>query len=407
MEPGALMTDDRQLPAVSAGAAMAAPPGLTAGTDPGAVTTVAAGMEALVAERWRHYYPARASGPAPTIRLTPRHFGFSLILQVDLSFPDGAERFMIKIRRQQKHGSFVREALTDRTLELSRLEYEEHRKAYAFFAERGDGLSVVRPLDFIPSHNAFVVEHARGDDLSKLAKAASPLTRPALRRCGAWWRSFHYELHGARERPWAADALEAGLARRLDRLKKIGAPLEILDALGRDIRELGRTVTPASVPVSVVHGDCKLRHVWATSEAIQVLDFGNTKTGDSWIDPAALVVELSLYSLWSNRLDSSARIPDIRTLVHAYFGGPPPLAFSLYVVDCLLKKWHRRLRNWGAGAGLRRLRRALQAAGLDTSLERLYIDRWFTTQIRAWLDVGAGRPPGWLQPLLTRDADAR
>ena len=88
------------------------------------------------------------------------------------------------------------------------------------------------------------------------------------------------------------------------------------------------------------------------------------------------------------------------TLLHAYFDGPPPAAFSLYVVDCLLKKWHRRLRNWGSGAGVHRLRRSLKAAGLATRLERLYIDRWFTFQIRSWLALAEGHPPAWLRPVV-------
>jgi hypothetical protein len=96
-------------------------------------------------------------------------------------------------------------------------------------------------------------------------------------------------------------------------------------------------------------------------------------------------------------LDSGPKVPDIRTIVHAYFGGPPPPAFSLYVVDCFLKKWHRRLRSWGAGPGLTGLRRALQTAALDKRLERLYIDRWFTAQIRAWLALAEDRPPTWLR----------
>jgi hypothetical protein len=149
--------------------------------------------------------------------------------------------------------------------------------------------------------------------------------------------------------------------------------------------------------VSLIHGDCKLRHVWATEDSIQVLDFGNTKTGDSWIDPAALVVELCLYSLWSRRLDSSGKADDIRTLLRAYFDGPPPLAFSLYVVDCLLKKWHRRLRRWGPGRGISGLQRSLQRAGLAHRVDRLYVDRWFTSQIEAWLGVATGAVPSWLE----------
>jgi hypothetical protein len=256
---------------------------------------------------------------------------------------------------------------------------------------------VVRPLDFLESHNALVVEHASGSDLSKLVKARSPLARPALRRCGVWWRLFHHELHKADARAWDADIADARLDRRLERVRRFGAPEELLATIRAEVSAAARRVPPVEVPVSLVHGDCKLRHVWATGHAIQVLDFGNTKPGDSWSDPAALAAELSLSSLWSHRLDSAAQVPEMRALLDAYFDGPVPRAFALYVVDCLLKKWQRRLRSWGPGAGLTGLRRSLRTAGLDKPVERLYVDRWFTSQIRAWVALAEGHPPAWLK----------
>ena len=364
------------------------------------VAALAADIRQNIVERWPAYYPGRADGPPPAITMTPRHFGFSVIFKVELEFPDGRESFMIKIRRQHKHGSFLLGELSDRTLALSRAEYDEHLTAYRFFAGRADGLSAVRPLDFVDSHNAFVVEHAAGSDLSKLVRGGSPLAQAAIRRCGEWWRLYHHELHKSVDRPWQSQAIDQWLERRLSRLHKIGAPADTVVAIEEEIRTAAQQVAPVPVPVSVVHGDCKLRHVWATADGIQVLDFGNTKSGDSWIDPAALVVELSLYSLWTPRMDSRRTAAEMRTLLRAYFGGPPPAAFALFVVDCLLKKWHRRLRKWGPGNGLTQLRRSLQTAGLDKPIERLYIDRWFASQIRAWLAVAGGRPPAWLQPVV-------
>ena len=387
-------------PANGVGVMTAARPERTRAEGGDDVASVAMHMRTHIEAKWQDYYPQHASAVAPTLTLTPRHFGFSLILQAELAFGGGVrERLMIKIRRQQKHGSFVHADLSERILGLSRAEFDEHARAYAFFHPRTDGLDVVRPVDFIASHNAFVVEHARGQDLSKLARVENPITAMSLNRCGTWWRLFHHDLHGAQPRPWQAGLLDDRLEARITRLLKIGAASETLDALRTEFRTAAAAVPPTPVPVSLVHGDCKLRHVWATEAGIQVLDFGNAKVGDSWMDPAALVVELSLYSLWTHRLDSAARIGEIRTLLDAYFGGPAPRAFSLYVVDCLLKKWHRRLRNWGSGSGLQRLRRTLSTAGLDTHVDRLYIDRWFTSQVRAWLARAEGRAPAWLRPL--------
>ena len=367
----------------------------------GHVQRAATEMQEYVRAHWARYYPSHVGSAEPSITVTPRHFGFSLILQIDLAFTDGGtERFMIKIRRQQKHGSFVRADLSERILGLSRAEFVEHQKAYDFFLKRGDGLGVVRPLDFVESHNAFIVEHADGEDLSKLVRARSPIGSGALSRCGRWWRAFHHELHRAEMRAWDAARIDAAVERRFKKLRVIGAPAETLDAVGDEIRSAARHVKPLHVPVGLAHGDCKLRHVWATAGGIQVLDFGNAKTEDVWIDPAALVVELSLYTLWTHRLDAASRVDDMRRLLHAYFDGPPPDAFAFYVVDCFLKKWHRRLRSWGPGSGLTRLQGSLRSAGLDKSLERLYIDRWFTTQVRAWLALAQGTAPSWLAPVL-------
>jgi hypothetical protein len=363
----------------------------------GLLASVASELHREVSLRWAAYYPARATGEPPTITLTPRRCGFSAIYNVELRFATGRERLIVKIRREHKHGSFLRSALSEATLAASRAEYDEHVKAYRFFSVNGDGLGVVRPVDYLDAHNALVVEHAIGTDLSKLVRADNPIAADAIRRCGVWWQRFHYELHGAKHHAWNAAAFDAQLERRLNRLKAFGVPSELLNGLGHEIRATASKQPPVGVPTSLVHGDCKLRHVWATDDGIQVLDFGNAKSGVSWRDPAALVVELCLYSLWTRRLDAAPRVADIRTLLHAYFDGPPPPAFSLYVIDCLLKKWHRRLRNWGPGAAMGRLRQSLRVARLEKPLERLYIDRWFTTQTRAWLALANGHPPTWLE----------
>ena len=366
------------------------------------LTQLASELQRELGRRWPTYYPAHASFTEPAVTFSLRHCGFSVVFKADLAFEAAGERkrIVIKIRREHKHGSVLRQDLSERTLALSRAEYDEHVKAYQFFQSRNDGLSVVRPLDLIESHNALVVEHAVGNDLSALARVGGDIASGAIRRCGQWWRLFHYELHQARQEMFDAAVIDAAVDRRLTRLRAIGAPGATLAALREEITTSARRLPASQLPFSVLHGDCKLRHVWAAPEQIQVLDFGNAKTGCSWIDPAALVVELSVYSLWTRHMDSSPKVADIRTLLDAYFEGPPPPAFFLYVVDGLLKKWHRRLRHWGPGAGIRQIRRSLQVTGLDKGIDRLYIDRWFTGQIRAWLALAEGHPPAWLDPVV-------
>ena len=364
-----------------------------------ALAALADALRQEVMERWPNYYPERA-GTSATLTLTTRHFGFSVLFAAALEFPDGAERFMIKVRRKHRDGSVQPDEITDRTRQFATTEYEQHVKAYTFFEHNGAGLSVVRPLDFIPEFNAFLVQHANGKDLSKIVRDGGGNTLPSLERCGHWWRLFHHDLHQAQMRAWDSATIDRGLERRLLRLRSIGAPQDVAEELAAKMRAVARRVSPSLVPVSVIHGDCKLRHVWATNDRIQVLDFGNTKLGDSWIDPAALVVELTLASLWSSRFGTPTHTPHMRVLLDAYFSGRPPDAFWLYVADTLFKKWHRRLRKWGPGAGISRIRQSLRRVRLDKSVERLYIDRWFSSQIQAWVALADGRPPAWMRPLI-------
>lgn len=365
------------------------------------LASISADLQAHVLDRWRAYFPARASASPPDVQLTVRHFGFSVLFEGMLTFPADArpERFMVKVRRNQRYGSIVPDDVNDRTLLLARKEYDEHVRAYQFFLNAPAELSVVRPIDYIERYHAFVVEHAAGRDLSKIVRSGEPIAVRSLERCGAWWRAFHDDLQQAQRCAWTADRLDRRLARRLERLRAIGAPVSLIAQLERDARAVARRVGPCQVPVSVIHGDCKLRHVWASPTGIQVLDFGNTKKGDSWMDPASLIAELSLYSLWSPRLHTASHLALMQAVVAGYFGDHPPAAFWLYVADSLFKKWHRRLRNWGPGPGMMRIRRSLKRVRLDAPVERLYIDRWFATQIRAWLALADGQPPDWLKPL--------
>src|SRR5688572_17512603 len=72
-------------------------------------------LHAEVSNRWHQYYPARSGHGTPAVTLTPRSCGFSAIYRADLDFPGkGRERLIVKIRREQMHGSFSRSDLSDR-----------------------------------------------------------------------------------------------------------------------------------------------------------------------------------------------------------------------------------------------------------------------------------------------------
>jgi aminoglycoside phosphotransferase (APT) family kinase protein len=133
---------------------------------------------------------------------------------------------------------------------------------------------------------------------------------------------------------------------------------------------------------SILHGDFKLRHVWASSQGIQVLDFGNSSVGDCCYDIAALMTQIIAQPLWHARGDYSCIDSYCRALLDGYFENrniPPTLQF--YVVELLLRTWCRRLNAWGRNRSLTLLHRACRIGRVARFVDRWYIDRWFESQI--------------------------
>jgi aminoglycoside phosphotransferase (APT) family kinase protein len=141
----------------------------------------------------------------------------------------------------------------------------------------------------------------------------------------------------------------------------------------------------------VLHGDYKLRHVWADRGSIQVFDFGNVHAGDCYADVASFLVELSVLRLGSPSFDSKKIDRYSEAVLSGYFTTERPPLLGFYTVEALLKKWMRRLRSWSRTAMVSRLQMGARRVGAAPLVERLYLDRWFMARVRESLDAGVAQ----------------
>jgi Ser/Thr protein kinase RdoA (MazF antagonist) len=340
---------------------------------------------------WPKYFPSLATRPAPEIvcERGPVERGFSVMFEYELKFArPRSEHVFVKVRRDSKYGSFLPQDVTHAP-ELLRMEYDELSRAHRYFERRPGGLSVVRPLDYCEELNAVMIEKASGRDLGVLARTDEDATLAALRRCGQWLRGFHEKVHTSRPRVWTEGDFEARLHKRREKLLALGVPEKQLDPLLRDAVRLARACRQRETPWSLLHGDYKLRHIWAGPESIQVFDFGNVHTGPCYVDVAAFLVELSVLKLGHPWFDTERVRRYTETFLRNYFPMQPPQLLGLFVTEALLKKWMRRRRTWSRTAVASTLHTYARRMGAKSLVERWYLDRWFIARTRESLEMVA------------------
>jgi thiamine kinase-like enzyme len=338
-----------------------------------------------IERRWRTYFPARAGESSPQTVCGKIHVrGYSIVFEYRLKFsePNRSEHIFAKIRRKQAFGSYDRKDLTDRALIRCQTEFEELSRAFDFFSARKDGMGVVRPLDYLDEYNAVLVESASGSDIGILIQERPQRLCDYLKRCGQWLRIFQNELHGVQQRTWKAAEFEANLLKRIDAVRNHGVAARTLQQISESILSRLNSIPSRDVPWSMLHGDYKPRHIWATPNAIQVIDFGNSHEGDCYRDVAAFLVELKLLSLirpWFGAHSSDAHS---EAFLAGYFnGGAVPAVLRLYMIEALLKKWERRLRRWSRNSFVLEVQRYLRRLKAAETVEALYLNRWFTARI--------------------------
>jgi hypothetical protein len=346
-------------------------------------------IAARIGERWSTYFPANPPVPSPDVvcRRTRPH-AFSVLFEFEVRQADGGtKRLIAKVRRDSRDGAYRRQDVTGAAPRLLQLEHDELSKAYAYFRALDAGLEVVRPLDHLEELNTIVMEKASGCELGLLNRFDDRALLVAFERCGRWLRAYHREIHEADTRVWTPGEVDARLVQRRHRLLSEGVPAGHLDAVLDRIRRAAGACPQQPIPRSMLHGDYKLRHIWARPEAIQVFDFGNVHTGDCYGDVASFLVELTVLRLGAPWFDARkiARYSD--AFLGEYFGtGPAAPLLQIYVAEGLLKKWVRRLRRWSRAGVVARAQACARKLGAASLVDRLYLDRWFEARIQESLD---------------------
>jgi hypothetical protein len=346
----------------------------------------------LIQDRWaEHGLSFHGNAPAQVVASRPARIQENSVLfeyAITFSDPQPPLGLIAKIHRQSGPESNIDLNLTAKSVREGRAEWEELSKAYRHFAERADGLGVVRPVAYIEPYHALLVEKASGRELAKIiGTTASDQTR-ALMRAGCWLASFH-KLH-ASNRNWTSQWYASRLDERRAKFLSLGVSRGRWEPLLDRVQAQSERLLAQSIPCAMLHGDFRLRHIWATPEGIQVLDLGNAHEGDCYYDVASLVVELLTLRL-GRPIAGRQRIDRyIRTFLDAYFGAEPPGVFWFFVIDRLFKKWGRWMSRWnrptkdaGWAATLQQSLRLVHGTNL---VNHLYVSPWFAARIMKALE---------------------
>ena len=271
----------------------------------------------------------------------------------------------------------------ERAINRGRAEWQQLSNAYVHFAALTEGLRVVRPVGYIDSCHALLVKKASGCELAKVMGTSATVETAALTRAGRWLSIFHGGLHELSNREWTPTWYATSLEDRKSRFQ--GSPRRLWEPLFDRVQAHAGGISPHVVPRSMLHGDFRLRHIWATPEGIEVLDFGNAHEGDCYADVAALVVELMMLQL-GRPFGARRRLEaHLQAFLGAYFPGEPPAVFWFYVIDRLFKKWGRWLVRWNNPAKqawwagtMQQCVRLVHGTG---AANNMYVSRWFSARI--------------------------
>jgi hypothetical protein len=104
---------------------------------------------------------------------------------------------------------------------------------------------------------------------------------------------------------------------------------------------------------------------------------------------AAFLVEILLLRLGNPLADVRRVTSYADAFLEEYFQGPIDPVLPVYVIECLLKKWHRRLGAWSGGKSnpmYVRFQRSLSLMGTGGLLNRTIVDRWFVARLQEWVE---------------------
>jgi hypothetical protein len=104
---------------------------------------------------------------------------------------------------------------------------------------------------------------------------------------------------------------------------------------------------------------------------------------------AAFLVEIQLLRLGNPLADVRRVTSYADAFLDEYYQGPMDPVLPIYVIECLLKKWHRRLGAWSGGKSnpmFVKFQRSLSLMGTGGLLNRTIVDRWFVARLQEWME---------------------
>lgn len=318
-----------------------------------------------------------------------RQLTYSLSLRLLVGLPGGdTERVFVKVRRPSGGRTSANEADVDRAIRRLREEYTILTRARAWSHANDPSLDVVEPLGYLDDCNALLLRQARGRSLDSLVARDHPLSLPAIVRAGRWLRAFHSAINPSTLVPWSASAYLTQTEALVDGLVADGVDPAVLRELREGIRAEAQRFDGMVCARSCVHGDYKLRHIWADTNALQVLDFGNCHDAFIVEDLAAFIIELEVRDLGALRLRRPLTTTASAVFLEAYGPIASPGILSLQLIFARLKKWQRRRRRFSRSRTARRLQSVLATTGTAEVFLSTYVDPFFVKRVESEL--------GWL-----------
>jgi hypothetical protein len=245
----------------------------------------------------RYPHLARLSDPnfvarvvdAAGCRVTPIRYrpGQRHVLRYDLERPDGS--------RETVFAKLYEDGRGERTCEVA-------RRVADWFATNGRGGGAVRPLSYLGDSRTVLYPALAGEPLSQLLGRRDRNGAQQLWRAGSLLRTLHrapLELAGQQD-PYELAGEVSAVARATEHVQvlKPGAAQRIAAILDR-AQELNDRIPRERQ--ALVHGDCKLDHLWPAPEGLTLIDFDRSGIGDPALDVGKLLADLGWWHLIADR----------------------------------------------------------------------------------------------------------
>lgn len=321
-----------------------------------------------------------------------RALGYSLSFAFEVTPADGVpQRVFAKARRASRFGAYAAPDGETRAARLLQQEFRTLQAADAWFRAHAPSLGVAAPVAYLDDCHALILRAARGTALDTLVARAHPVVLPAVVRAGRWLQGFHGGVNHLVTSPWTFQVFADRLGRVLGELAASGYEAGRMASLRARVLAQAARFEGLACSHSLLHGDYKLRHIWASETGLQVLDFGNVHHGPVVEDLAAFIVELEVMELgrWTRPTPGARELSAVFLESYGALHAPPLL--SLQLILARIKKWSRRRARISSSRSARRVQHLLRLTRTHHVVQRRYLDPWFADRIEAELSWLAGQ----------------